>query len=83
MHTGHANVALAPRAHRVANGRQRRRQIDDADARAEDVDSFNGHGNSNCAPGRIRNENQNASQSPFLARAKNLSSARVFAQIQG
>ena len=40
MHAGHANVALAPGAHRVGDGRQRRPQIQDADADAEDVDSF-------------------------------------------
>ena len=40
MHTGYTNVALAPLAHRVADGRQRRRQIEDADADAEDIDSI-------------------------------------------
>jgi hypothetical protein len=43
MHTGYANVALASRAHRVPDGRQRRLQIDDADAYAEDVDLLDCH----------------------------------------
>jgi hypothetical protein len=57
MYAGHANVAFAPVTHRSGDGRQCRLQIDDADAYAEDVDSFNGHGNSNYAPGRIHNKN--------------------------
>ena len=38
MHAGDANVAFAPRAHRVGDGVQRRLQIEDADADTEDID---------------------------------------------
>jgi hypothetical protein len=43
MHARHANIPFAPGAHRLGYGSQRRLQIEDAEADAENIDSFDDH----------------------------------------